>query len=119
MGFEYTFYGVLDSPSDIGVVVEYLYDDRNLSATTPFEDDLMLGLRWTNNDVNDSSVLLGVIADLDDSARVYSLEASRRIGESWKLNIEASVFNGITDPNSLLYSFRQDDFAQIELAYYF
>jgi len=118
-GLEYTFYGVLGSPSDIGVVVEYLYDDRNLSATTPFEDDLMLGLRWTNNDENDTSVLLGVIADLDDSTRVYSLEASRRIGESWKLNIEARVFNGINDPNSLLYSFRQDDFAQIELAYYF
>ena len=91
-GFEYTFYGVLESASDIGLVVEYLYDDRNAEETTPFEDDLMLGLRWTKNDENDTSVLVGVIADRDDSSRLYSVEASRRIAESLKLTIEARFF---------------------------
>ena len=119
VGFEYTFNGVFESSSDIGLIMEYLYDDRDQVATTPFEDDLMLGLRWAKNDENDTSVLFGVIADREDSPRVYSLEASRRIGESWKLNLEARVFSGITDSNSLLYSVRQDDFVQIELAYYF
>jgi len=118
-GFEYTFYGVLESASDIGLVMEYSYDNRNSNATTPFEDDLMLGLRWTNNDENDTSLLFGVIADLDDSSRLYSIEASRRVGESWKLNLEARVFSGINDSNNLLYSIRQDDFVQFELAYYF
>jgi len=118
-GFEYTLNGVFETASDIGIVMEYLYDDRKALASTPFEDDLMLGLRWTKNDVHDTSVLLGVIADLDDSSRLYSLEASRRLGESWKLNIEARVFNGITDTTSPLYSFRQDDFIQLELGYYF
>lgn len=118
-GFEYTLYGVLDTASDIGIVMEYLYDDRKALATTPFEDDVMLGLRWTKNDVHDTSLLVGVISDLDDSTRLYSLEASRRLGESWKLNIEARVFTGISDASSLLYSFRQDDFIQLELGYYF
>ena len=118
-GFEYTFYSILESSSDIGLVVEYLYDDRNSKATTPFEDDLMLGLRWTRNDENDTSVLVGVIADRDDSSRLYSVEASRRVAENLKLTIEARLFTGISTSDVLLSSFRQDDFVQVELGYYF
>lgn len=118
-GFEYTFTGVFESASDIGLVVEYLYDDRMSQVATPFEDDFMLGVRWTKNDENDTSVLVGVIADQNDSSRLYSIEASRRIGESWKLNLEARVFEGITNAANPLYSLRDDDFVQIDLAYYF
>lgn len=118
-GFEYTFYGVLDSSSDIGLVMEYLYDDRKALASTSFEDDIMLGLRWTNNDENDTSLLAGVIADRDDSSRLYSVEASRRIGESWKLNLEARLFSGIKSNDPLLSSLRKDDFIQVELEYYY
>jgi hypothetical protein len=62
---------------------------------------------------------MGVVADLDDSSRLYSIEASRRIGESWKLNLEARLFNGIKTNDALLSSLRKDDFVQFELAYYF
>ena len=118
-GFEYTFNGVFESSSDLGIVMEYLYDDRNSKATTPFEDDVMLGLRWTKNDESDTSLLVGVVADKDDSSRLYSIEASQRIAESLKLNIEARFFEGLTDSSNPLYSLRQDDFVQIELGYYF
>ncbi|MCK5386673.1 MAG: hypothetical protein KAJ39_05780, partial [Gammaproteobacteria bacterium] len=118
-GFEYTYYGVLDSSSDLGLVVEYSYDDRNKQATTLFENDVLLALRWTNNDENDTSILMGVIADLDDSTRLYSIEASRRVAESWKLNFEARLFDGIKINDPLLASLRHDDFVQVELAYYF
>lgn len=118
-GFEYTFNGVFEGTSDIGLVMEYSYDDRGLLATTPFEDDILLALRWTNNDENDTSVLAGVIADRDDSARLYSIEASRRIGESWTLSLEARLFSGINSNDAFLASLQQDDFVQLELAYYF
>lgn len=118
-GFEYTFNGVFESASDIGFIMEYLYDDRNQVASSPFEDDLMLGMRWASNDENDTSILFGVIADRDESTRLYSIEASRRLGENWKLNLEARVFSGINDSNNLFYSVREDDFIQLELAYYF
>jgi len=118
-GFEYTFYSIFESASDIGLVMEYLYDDRGTKALTPFEDDLMVGLRWTNNDENDTTILFGVIADRSDRSRLYSIEGSRRIGDSWKLNIEARIFDGIPPADQFLYPFRQDSFAQVELAYYF
>ena len=119
LGFEYSFYGVFDSSSDLGLVLEYLYDDRDKKASTPFEDDVMTGLRLTMNDENDTSMLLGVIADRDDSSRLYSVEASRRIGESYKLTAEARIFEGFTDSANPLYSLRKDDFVELELAYYF
>lgn len=119
LGFEYTFYGVFDSASDVGLVMEYLYDDRKTKATTPFEDDVMLGLRWVKNDTKDTSLLFGVIADRNDRSRLYSIEASRRIAESWKLNIEARVFDGFSDTTNPLYALRNDDFVLLELGYYF
>jgi len=119
LGFEYSFYGVFESSSDIGLVMEYLYDDRDKKATTPFEDDVMVGLRLTMNDEDDTSMLLGVIADRDDSSRLYSVEASRRIGENYKLTLETRIFEGFTDSTNLLYSMRKDDFIQLELGYYF
>ncbi|MFK5915286.1 MAG: hypothetical protein QM484_13025 [Woeseiaceae bacterium] len=118
-GFEYSFYGVFESSSDLGIVFEYLYDDRNKQATTPFQNDFMLGLRWAKNDEQDTTVLIGVIADRESQERLYSIEGSRRMGESMKLTIEARMFDGLTNSNSLLYSFRNDSFIQMELAYYF
>lgn len=118
-GFEYTFNAVFDSTSDLGVVAEYLYDDRKKLATTPFADDALLALRWTRNDVNDTNVLVGVIADMKDSSRLYSVEANRRVGQNMKLTLEARVFRGVSATTNLLNALRNDDFVQLELAYYF
>ncbi len=116
-GFEYTFYGVVGS-ADLGLVMEYLYDSRGELATTPFEDDFMMGLRLTLNDEQSTDALLGVIKDAKDDSYLISLEANRRIGDSWKLSIQASKFL-IDGLDQSLKSFAQDDFLQIELGYYF
>jgi hypothetical protein len=117
-GFEYTFYGVMDSAADIGLVMEYLYDERGEQASTTFQDDFMIGVRFTLNDEASTEALVGMIADRDSDARMLNIEASRRFGDHWKFNLEAHWFNNIpaSDP---LYSFRQDDHIQLELAYYF
>ncbi len=116
-GFEYTFYGVAGS-ADLGLVVEYIYDSRGVLATTPFEDDFLTGLRLTLNDEQSTDALLGVIRDRKDGSYLFSLEANRRIGDSWKLSIQASKF--LVDGLDLsLQSFARDDFVQIEMGYYF
>ena len=117
-GFEYTISGILDTGVDLGLLAEYLYDDRGATATTPFQDDVFVGLRLAFNDVSSSEALFGVIADRDSDAYIVSLETSRRFGKSTKLSFEARWFNGIplTD---LLYSQRRDDYVLVELAYYF
>jgi len=118
-GFEYTFVGVAESGIDVGIVSEYLFDDRDEDALTPFEDDLALGVRLTFNDAQSTELLFGVIADLDDDARVWSLEGSRRLRESWKLSVEARIFSDIPPEDSFLFGLRDDDFIQVELARFF
>lgn len=117
-GFEYTFYDVYDSGFDVGLVMEYLYDDRGDSASSPFEDDVMLGIRLTPNDVQSTEFLLAVIQDRGGKARSFSLEASRRLTDHLKLEAEGRVFTGLK-PNDPVYSFRQDSYLQLGLNYFF
>lgn len=117
-GFEYTFVGIIDSDADLGLVMEYLYDDRDLQATTFFQNDIMTGLRLAMNDAESTEALLGIIYDLDNQEHLISLEASRRFASSWTATLEVRLFNNIA-PSSFLKSIEQDDFMQLDIAYYF
>ena len=117
-GFEYSFIDILDSSADIGLVMEYLYDNRDDNATTPFEDDLMFGIRLILNDVESTEALFGVIIDRDTRESLLSLEASRRLNNNWKLELEARSFQHI-DSTGYFQSLSRDDYIQFDLAYYF
>ncbi|MCW9013945.1 MAG: hypothetical protein OQL06_09195 [Gammaproteobacteria bacterium] len=117
-GFEYTFVGVLESDADLGLVMEYLYDDRDEATTGFFENDLMTGLRLALNDAQSTEALLGVIIDVDTQESLLSLEASRRLGDRWKLELEIRSFQHV-NRLSRLQSLKNDDFIQLDLAYYF
>ena len=117
-GFEYTRVGILDTAADLGLIGEYLFDDRGASAPTLFQNDLMLGARLTLNDVQSSELLFGVVQDLDSPQRLYSLEASRRLGDDWTLSLE-SRFNSHLNAADLFGAIRRDDFIQLELTRYF
>ena len=117
-GFEYTIVGLYGSQTDLGIVIEYLYDDRDELATSPFQNDLTTAFRIALNDAQSSEMLIGIITDLDDNDVSSFIEASRRIGDSFKIELEVRSFNN-TNPNRPLYSLRQDDFVQAELAWYF
>ena len=118
-GFEYTHVGLFDSQIDLGLLAEYLYDDRGTTAPTPFANDLMVGLRWVFNDVQSTEVLMGVIHDLDGTANSVSFEASRRVGQNWKLALEYRGNNAIEASEMFLYPIRMDDYLQLELTRYF
>lgn len=117
-GFEYTLFGISEGPSDLGLILEYLYDDRDELAATPFEKDVMIGARWVANDVQSTEVLFGVFADVGGDGLGYNLEASRRLGDSWKLTAEARTYSS-DDPGDAMYGLRQDDYVLAELARYF
>ena len=117
-GFEYTLYGVFDSNLDVGLIAEYLFDDRNDELATPFQNDVMLGSRITWNDEQSSELLIGVIQDLESSDAAWNIEANRRIGNQWKLSVEGRLFS-VEQTQSSLYQIRNDDYIQVELALYF
>lgn len=115
-GFEHTFVMVFDSRADLGLISEYLYNERD--EISPFQNDIMVGLRLALNDVQSTSLLLGTIFDLDSDDKFYNLEAERRIGDAWKLSLEARILSGLNN-KSFQYDLRDDDYIQLDLAWYF
>jgi hypothetical protein len=116
-GFEYTFVGVAGTAADVGIIGEFAYDERGEQATTPFNNDIMAGLRLALNDAAGTEMLAGLSYDLDISSRIFSLEASRRLGDRWKIFLETYLF--ALHPEDIVYSLRDDDYISLVVAYYF
>ncbi|MBL4614232.1 MAG: hypothetical protein JKY27_05075, partial [Magnetovibrio sp.] len=118
LGFEYTFFGVVNDAGDLGLLAEYHNEDRGAGApATQMDDDIFLGARITLNDVEDTSFLAGLIVDRNTQATSFSVEASRRLTDSLSVEIEGRSSAGLTtaDPS---YGARQDHHIQIRLSYY-
>lgn len=122
-GFEYTFFNVQDFGADVGLLAEYLYDgrDRNLTVAPviPFYNGVFMGTRIEVNDTQNSQVMAGFVQDLDTSAKYVSLEASRRMGEAWKLEVKARFFMDAPQSNFVIYGFDRDDYFQFRVLRYF
>ncbi len=117
-GFEYTMVGIAETSMDLGIIGEWAYDQRGRDSTTGFQNDAMAGLRLVFNDAPSTELLVGLIQDMDGSARGVSLEASRRFWANWKLSLEARTFFEVP-PSNPFHGLRDDDFLMLELAYYF
>ncbi len=117
-GLEYTFYSVIGEATDIGLVIEYLYDDRGVTIASPFQNDVMFGMRFNLNDEQSSEALVGIIKDIELDSTLYFIEASRRLSENFKIVIEARQYISIP-VNDILYAYLKDDYIQVELSYYF
>ena len=117
-GFEYTFYGVLESDIDLGTLVEYSHDNRPEDQRGVFDRDVFIGARFAFNDVQSTELLAGFIVDTEKKSQSFRLEGNRRIGDSWKMTVEAQVFTNIDDED-LLFSFKDDDYLLLEFARFF
>jgi hypothetical protein len=117
-GFEYTLVGINDTPSDLGLLLEYHWDSRGKDADRVFQNDLFAGMRYTPNDIASTEVLAGLFWDLDYQTPSMRVEASRRFGDNVKVNLEAQWFGAAPDDDALSF-FRNDDYVQLEVARYF
>lgn len=117
-GFEYTFYGVMGSATDVGALMEYHYDSRGSRATSPFNRDVFAGTRITLNDEQDTNIIAGTFWDRSNDTSSVRIEFQRRIGANYKLEIEFQGFVEVPvgDP---FFSFRRDSFLQVDFRRYF
>ena len=123
-GFEYTFYNLFDSGTDLGLVTEYMYDERKQDAPHPFGNDIGLGLRWTANDPQSTAILVGGLVDLDTDSSSISLEAERRLGRSFKAVLEARFVDKVGEnddgeKDAFAAALADEDSIRFRLAYYF
>jgi hypothetical protein len=117
-GFEYTLVGILGSALDLGLLTEVHYDERDERALTPYNRDVFAGARLSLNDADSTSILAGVMADLNGNGNFLNVEASRRFGERWRLEAELRLFHD-TEPGDLLHFVDRDDYLGLELARHF
>jgi len=117
-GFEYTFYGIQESAADLGVLMEYGWDERGEDADAAVQNDLFLGARLTLNDASSTEMLAGISHDFDYHSHSLIIEASRRYGDNWKLSLDGRFFSS-NDPLDLSYSIKQDDHLQLTIERYF
>lgn len=117
-GLEYTFYDLYTTGLDLGFVFEYLYDSSGSGGPVIFQDDILAAMRFGFNDIQSTEILAGVIFDRTNNAKFYNIEASRRLGASWKVELEARFFSGVpkSDP---FFMIREDDHIRMELSYHF
>jgi len=118
-GVEYTFSNIDSNGLDIGVIGEYLYDERDDLALNSLQNDLFIGSRIAFNDTKDTSILIGGILDLEKTSKIFSIEASRRIGTSWKAEIEARIFNSIDNKEFIFTNFKEDSFVKFSISKFF
>ncbi|MCP4273197.1 MAG: hypothetical protein GY781_14785 [Gammaproteobacteria bacterium] len=117
-GMEHSFYGVMESDMDLGLLVEYAWDDRGIESTSNFQNDIILGARLVFNDIDSTELLAGFGYDLDFESTNFILEASRRIGDNIKVSLDIRLFDSdeILDP---VYLFRNDDHIQLTAQYFY
>ncbi len=117
-GFEYTLVGIAETMMDLGILGEYVYDDRDDGwLPTIYENDIMCGLRLAVNDMDDLNILLGVIRDIHSGSTIMAIEASRRLGEAIRLNLDASFFINM-DSHDPAFGLARDDFIKLEIVWY-
>tara|TARA_B100001123_G_scaffold448590_1_gene610341 strand:+ start:2883 stop:4034 length:1152 start_codon:yes stop_codon:yes gene_type:complete len=118
-GIEYALSNLRSTGIELGILAEYSYDERGLEALTPIEDDVFVGARLSLNDVQATQFLAGAIVDRLSGASLFSVDASRRLGERSSLNIQMRAFAGISSADMFLYGLRKDDYVQAALRVYF
>ena len=115
-GGEYTFSNVFKT--DVGILVEYTYDDRGDESINGLNDDFFLGMRIAFNDKQSSDFLGGVNIDREKGTIMYFAEANRRLGDSWKVSVKALGFEEVSETD-FLYLIRNDGYLEFSLAKYF
>ncbi len=117
-GFEYTFIGIMETSIDLGILGEYHYDDRGETTATIFEDDIAVGARFAFNDAQSTEALFGLIWDRNTGGKFFNLEASRRIGNNFLLELQSRIFFNQKTSNPAI-AFTKDDYIELFLTYNF
>lgn len=117
-GLEYSFYSIAGTNGDLGVIIEYQFDDRRAAYAPISQNDAVFGARWAFNDLDNSELLALFSQDLEYGNRFFSFEVSRRLTDTWTLEAELRAFAN-ADPRSPDYGFRNEDYIQLALKRYF
>jgi hypothetical protein len=117
-GLEHTFFDAVPA-TDVGVLVEVMVDGRGDDAPfTAFDHDLFLGMRWAFHDAASTSIVGGPVIDYRTGEAFAFVEAERRIGNRYLVEVEARwLFRTVEDGS--MHGLRRDDVLTLSVSRYF
>lgn len=120
MGGEYTLFSVIGESGDLGLLAEYHYDGRGDKAPpTTIDDELFLGLRWSANDLDDTSLLAGCMFDMATWSQSCMASFEGRLSQNVKLEVDGQIIQNAEPSEQVLYAARRDDYLRVTLSYHF
>jgi hypothetical protein len=69
--------------------------------------------------VQSTSILIGGIVDLDTDSTAFSVEAERRLGQNFKVILEARGQNYVGDDDVWANALANEDFVRLRLNWFF
>ncbi|MCY4301671.1 MAG: hypothetical protein OXC68_08050 [Aestuariivita sp.] len=117
LGAEYAFYGIFDSDTDATLIVEYNNDSREKHATSAFQNDYFLAMRFALNDVPDTNFTFSLSNDLDYDTQSLNFEFDRRLTDSITLELEAFKLLRVDERDVALWPIRDDNYLNFRLSY--
>ena len=115
LGTEKIVYSVFETQWDMGLIIEYQYDDR---AQALIDRIITSGVRLTANDEFDTSLLVLYTVDANSNQSLFGLEASRRLRSGMTLDLNYSLYHSDVQ-NLPFYSLIDDSEVKVTLGYYF
>ena len=117
-GFEYTWQNLLDNDTEISILTEILYDDRDKRATTIREKDIFIATRIALNNTADTNLLIGLFQDIGTPTRSLFIDASHRISDTMSFGLNGTAFLS-TASQDIQAALRKDSHVQAHLTYHF
>jgi hypothetical protein len=118
LGFEYTVYGLVNSVTDVGLLLEYGWDERGINGNAIAQNDIYIGTRLALNDAAGSTLLMSASYDVDFHTKNILIEASRRLNDRWTMTIEGLIVEG-GNSNDPVAAFNNDDRLQLSVQRFF
>jgi hypothetical protein len=119
-GAEYTFSDLFGSGSELGLLGELAFDDRDQGRAPQIihDNDVFAGARFDLNDVDNLQIRSGALVDVKNLETAITFEASRRLYKNLTGAIEGRFFVE-TDNQDILDTIADDDYLTFKLSYYF
>jgi len=83
------------------------------------ENDLFLGLRYTFNDISDSSIIAGAVIDMAYSEQSYSVEYETRFFDVLSMKADYAYINPSKETLTAYHLMQRHQRIGINLAYHF
>ncbi len=125
LGLEHTIPQIYKE-ADLGLLAEYYSYDTvdgskrgDLGLFEIFQNDLFLGLRYTFNKGDDSSIVGGSIFDLDYNEQVYYMEYTTRIADTYKINFDYRYIEPSKNDPTVFHLTGRHQRLSLKIGYYF